>query len=255
MPLLHANGISVPCKAILFDKDGTLLDLMEMWGTWAESVLLAMETHLALAGSGFTGGKNLVLGTVQNAEGRITGYDPGGPLPMATVEQTYGILAWQLYAAGVPWNDAVTRVMGIAKDAMSVLRERRSASPLPGLLPFLRQCEAASLRMGVVTSDESKMTAEHLEWLGIAGYFGSVVTRDRVSKGKPAPEMAETACRELGVLPEETVVIGDSNADMQMGRGAGLRLTIGIWPGAETAEHLTDADIVVRDFTRLSVSI
>ncbi|BCG58334.1 HAD family hydrolase [Paenibacillus sp. URB8-2] len=255
MPLLHVNGISVPCKAILFDKDGTLLDLMEMWGTWAESVLRDMETHLALAGSGFTGDKSLLLGTVQDAKGRITGYDPGGPLPMATVEQTYGILAWQFYAAGVPWNDAVTRVMGIAKDAMNGLRERRSARPLPGLLPFLRQCQEVSLRMGVVTSDESQTTAEHLEWLGISGYFGSVVTRDRVRKGKPAPEMAETACRELGALPEETVVIGDSNADMQMGRGAGLRLAIGISSAAGTAEHLTDADIVVRDFTQLSVSL
>lgn len=85
---------------------------------------------------GLYGRQSLLLGTVQDAKGRITGYDPGGPLPMATVEQTYGILAWQFYAAGVPWNDAVTRVMGIAKDAMNGLRERRSARPLPGLLPF-----------------------------------------------------------------------------------------------------------------------
>lgn len=253
MPILQVNGLSVPCRAILFDKDGTLLDLLDLWGTWAESMLGRLETELALSGAGFTGGKDKVFGTRQDPEGRIAGYDPTGPLTMATVEQSYGLLAWQLYAAGVPWNEALMKVMNIAKGAMQELRERKTARPIFGLPAFLEQCRRASLKLGVVTSDETMATAEHLDWLGVAGYFSSVVTRDRVKLGKPAPEMAETACRELGVLPEETVVIGDSNADMQMGRGAGLRLTIGLWAGAGSAGHLKDADEIVRDFTELAV--
>ncbi|MBY9080545.1 HAD family hydrolase [Paenibacillus sp. HN-1] len=253
MPELYVNGISVPCRAVLFDKDGTLLDMMEMWGAWAQDVLDRLETELALSGSEFAIGKDKVFGTYHDAHGRITGYDPAGPLSMATIEQSYGILAWQLYNAGVPWNEAVIRVMSIAKDAMNSLRERRSAKPLPGLLRFLAECSAASLRLGVVTSDESAATAEHLEWLGITAYFGSVVTRDKVKRGKPAPEMAERACRELGVSPEEAVIIGDSNADMQMGKGAGLRLAVGITGDLESAEHLADADLIVRDYRELSV--
>lgn len=85
----------------------------------------------------------------------------------------------------------------------------------------------------MVTSDGAKTTGEHLEWLNVAGYFDSVVTRDRVKNGKPAPEMAELACRELGLSPEETIIIGDSNADMQLGKGAGLRLAIGICASGE----------------------
>lgn len=228
MPVLHINELSVPVSGLLFDKDGTLLDLLATWGSWAELVLEGLGSQLTLMGSRPVTGANLapVLGTTHDASGRITGYDPAGPLSMATAEESTGILAWQLYTAGVPWNEAVTRVNAISKEAMNELRRRRTAVPMPGLLPFLEQCAAASLKLGVVTSDNLSTTREHLEWLGISGYF-AVVTRDRVKYGKPAPEMAEKACRELELRPEETVIIGDSNADMQLGRGRGCILRSG----------------------------
>lgn len=253
MPLLHVKELAVPCQAILFDKDGTLLDLLATWGTWAELVLQGLGNQLALIGDSPDTDLSRVLGTRHDASGRLIGYDPAGPLSMATAEETYGILAWHLYSAGVPWNEALTRVTAIAKEAMNELRSRRIAAPLPELLPFLQQCAASSLKLGVVTSDGSTTTGEQLDWLGITGYFQTIVTRDRVSRGKPAPEMAETACRELGVLPENTVIIGDSNADMQLGKGAGLRLSVGISPQG-AAGHLLDADTVIAGYHQLRIT-
>ncbi|MBW4085504.1 HAD family hydrolase [Paenibacillus sp. S150] len=256
MAVLHVNAHIVPCKGILFDKDGTLLDLLATWGTWADLMLMGLENYLAFIGKENSPGFDIakVLGTEHDGAGKVVGYDPAGPLAMATAEETNGILAWQLYTAGVPWNEALARVTAIGKEAMYELRRRRSARPLPDLLPFLRQCAAASLKLGVVTSDGAATTFEQLEWLGITGYFDTVVTRDRVTLGKPAPEMAETACRELGLSPEETVIIGDSNADMQLGRGAGLRLSVGIAP-AGSAGHLQDADTVISGYHQLRLTI
>jgi len=254
MAFLHVNGTVVSCKGVLFDKDGTLLDFMAMWGNWAELVLDGMETVLTLAGKKLGCDVSELLGTEHDETGRVTGYDPAGPLSMATMEETYGVLAWQLYIAGMPWNEAMTTVAGISKEAMAEVRRRRAAAPLPGLIPFLQQCSRASLKLGVVTSDESVTTAEHLDWLGIAGFFGAVVTRDRVRTGKPAPEMAETACRELGLAPEETIMIGDSNADMQMGKGAGLCLSIGLSAKDGSRSHLLDADTIIDDFTGLMIT-
>lgn len=127
MPELHINEISVPCRGILFDKDGTLLDLLATWGSWADLILEGLGSQLAFIGGLPRAGPELasVLGTVHDANGKVTGYDPAGPLSMATAEETTGILAWQLYAAGVPWNEAVTRVNAISKEAMNELRRRR----------------------------------------------------------------------------------------------------------------------------------
>ncbi|MEK3946783.1 MULTISPECIES: HAD family hydrolase [Paenibacillus] len=253
MPILHINDECVPCSGILFDKDGTILDLLATWGNWAELVLRGLEDQLAIMGAGFIVERSKVLGTQHDPQGKLIGYDPAGPLTMATEEESYGVLAWQLYAAGVPWNEALTRVKSITKNAMYELRRRRMAQPLAGLHSFLEQCSAASLKLGVVTSDGAKTTGEHLEWLNVAGYFDSVVTRDRVKNGKPAPEMAELACRELGLSPEETIIIGDSNADMQLGKGAGLRLAIGISASGD-GEHLIDADVIISGFNELRIT-
>jgi phosphoglycolate phosphatase len=253
MPVLHINDDCIPCSGILFDKDGTLLDLLATWGNWAELVLRGMEDQLTVMGTDFIVDRSKVLGTQHDAAGKLIGYDPAGPLTMATEEESYGVLAWQLYAAGVPWNEALTRVKSIAKDAMYELRKRRTAQPLEGLHSFLEQCAAASLKLGVVTSDGAKTTYEHLDWLGIAHYFDSVVTRDRVLNGKPAPEMAELACRELGLSPEVTIIIGDSNADMQLGKGAGLRLAVGISSMGDE-KHLIDADVIISSFNELRIT-
>ncbi|MBT2288659.1 HAD family hydrolase [Paenibacillus albidus] len=255
MPILHVKNRAVACRGILFDKDGTLLNLMATWGSWAELVLRAMDDQLTLSGLRLAERLPGILGTRHSAGGKLSGYDPAGPLAMATAEETYGILAWQLYAAGVPWNEAIARVKSIDKEANHELRRRRTAEPLPGLLPFLERCEGAALKLGVVTSDGGRTTGEHLEWLGISGYFRSVVTRERVRTGKPAPEMAELACRELDLLPAETVIIGDSNADMQLGKGAGLALCVGLCAEDGGSAHLLDADVIIRDFSELRISV
>lgn len=110
MPFVQLKGRTVPCQGILFDKDGTLLHFMALWGGWADYVLEFMEERLELMGSGFTLPKEKVLGTKHDAGGRVSGYDLRGPLAMGTVEETNGLLAWQLYAAGMPWNEAIVQV-------------------------------------------------------------------------------------------------------------------------------------------------
>lgn len=76
MSELIVQGKRYPCRGILFDKDGTLLDFIQLWKFWARSILDMMEQHLAVAGAGFTVEKGTVLGTVHDQEGRVIGYDP-----------------------------------------------------------------------------------------------------------------------------------------------------------------------------------
>ena len=54
LPFVQVKGRTVPCKGILFDKDGTLLHFMALWGGWADYVLKFMEERLGLMGAGFT---------------------------------------------------------------------------------------------------------------------------------------------------------------------------------------------------------
>lgn len=255
MPIIQVNGRSSSCRGVLFDKDGTLLHFMALWGGFADYVLQFMEERLALMGAGFVVPRNKVLGTIHGSDGTMLDYDVQGPLSMGSVEEMTGILTWHLYAAGMPWNEAIVQVNQITKNAMYQIRQDKPAFPMPGLERFLQSCREASVEMAVVTSDNTADALEHLEWMGIGHYFSAVIGRDLVKNSKPHPEMVELACKKLGLESFETVVIGDSNGDMQMARQAGAAMAIGIYPGEGGGEHLTDAEVVISDYNDISVKL
>lgn len=254
MPTLRINDQQISCKGILFDKDGTLLHFMTLWGSWADAVLRRMSETLLLAGAEFTGPVHLVLGTEHGEGGEVLDYDRKGPLAMSSNEETITILAWQLYAAGIPWNEAVVQAAQICKNAMWDVRQQKPVHPMPGLFSFLSSCRASSVKLGVVTSDDTQAAAEQLAWAGLAEYFDVILGRDAVVQGKPYPELVEKAAVRLGLLPEELIVIGDTNGDMQMAKQAGARLAVGIAEDVEEARQvMMDADLLIKDYNELKM--
>lgn len=254
MPGCIVNGRRVSIKGILFDKDGTLLDFVGLWGTWALTVTGLLEQAVLQAGGKLTVDRGKVLGLILDNGGAVVDYDVEGPLAMATEAETTAVLAWQLYAAGVPWNEAMRQVRLLLDSAMETVRQQRSAKPVPQLEPLLARCRELGLRLGVVTADRTSEASAHLEWMGLGAYFASIVGTDLVPLGKPDPSMALLACAELGLRPEEVLVIGDSNADMQMGKRAGAALTVGYAPGGKM-EHLLDADEIIRSYDELKLTM
>ncbi|WP_018753157.1 HAD family hydrolase [Paenibacillus sanguinis] len=257
MAIIQVQGREIECQAILFDKDGTILHFMGLWGSWAEMLIRLVRQELTALGFAEALQAAILPGVQMDETGRVVAYDKKGPLAMGTEEEVTALLAASLYAAGLPWNEAIMAVRRLNALAMAELRERREARPLPGLYEFVQMCRAAGLKLAVVTSDGTAEAIEHLTWMGIQDEFGSIVGRDRVKRGKPEPDMALLACQELGVEPGEAIVIGDSNADMQMGRYAGVRLTIGLAEVNEELDtaisYLRDADVLIQGYAELAI--
>ncbi|MEK3900981.1 HAD family hydrolase [Paenibacillus sp. FSL R7-0179] len=221
-----------PVSAILFDKDGTLLQFVSLWGSWGECFLDQFARRLEQRGLSFPElHRSSLLGTVHDAAGRITDYDRNGPLAMGTMSDLYAILSWQGYTLGLSWAEAVELVDACRNAADAMLEQSRPVRPLPGLVPFLDACASQGIPMAVVTADETAAAESHLRWLGIRQYFTAVIGTDQVERGKPFPDMALLACGRLGVSPAEAAVIGDTNGDMRMAAAAGAAVAIGIAGG------------------------
>ncbi|WP_110931833.1 HAD family hydrolase [Paenibacillus bouchesdurhonensis] len=253
MAVVQAGGRRASCQAILFDKDGTLLDFMALWGEWAMTLLELLDSHLEMMGARRIDSKAALLGLRLDGQQQITDYDKAGPLAMGTEEEVTALLAWQLYAAGVPWNEALIQVRQFSSSAMIELKKHKNARPMPGLGAFLSACRERNIRLAVVTSDTTEAAREHLSWMGIGHYFSAIIGRDQVSIGKPFPEMALLACEELGIPPELALVVGDSNGDMQMGKQAGVQMTVGLAPDGGGEAYLLDADVIIRSFLEMKV--
>jgi phosphoglycolate phosphatase len=75
--------------------------------------------------------------------------------------------------------------------------------------------------MAVLTNKPVRPSRGICEGLGLADYFLHIYGGDSFQTKKPDPLGLRTLMNEAGVLPEETVMIGDSKVDVQTARNAG----------------------------------
>jgi len=94
-------------------------------------------------------------------------------------------------------------------------------------------------RLGVVTSSTKEVATELLKEFGILEYF-DVLVGGKDAIPKPAPDSILKACKLLGVTPEETLYVGDTLPDVEAGQAAGCSIVI--VTTSMTREELKDVD-------------
>lgn len=199
---MNARPASV--AAILFDLDGTLIDT---WRLYLESYRRALEPHLGYAPT----------------DDEIAARRP-------TSERRF-LSEWLGDEAGEACHVEMRRLYGELYASMA----EGVYEGVPEMLAGLR---SGGLRLGIVTGKgreawEVTRAATHL------GEWEVVVTDDDVHAGKPDPGGLLAATDALGMAPERIVYVGDSTADMQAGRNAGMRIAAALW--AKTAPGEADA--------------
>ncbi len=136
------------------------------------------------------------------------------------------------------------------------LEAAEGTSLIEGVVEALTMLRQAGLKIALVTNDGVKATQRILERFSLHPFFDSVVTREDVAGMKPSPEPILLALRRLSVLPENTVVVGDSGIDVEAARLAGV-LAVGVTSGLkdEGALRSAGATHVISSVTRLPALI
>jgi len=165
--------------------------------------------------------------------------------PMARLrELTIGVLREAGLSAAV-----AERVVEEAWRAPDPVALARPLADLPALFTALR---ARGIRIAVATSDDRAPTAATLANLRVAALVDAILGADEGLPNKPAPDMVQRLCRDLGVPPAQAVVVGDAVADMQMGHAAGAGLVVGVLSGLSSAALLAPhADVVIASVAEL----
>ena len=125
------------------------------------------------------------------------------------------------------------------------------ASPLADLGALFARLRRDGRKVAVATSDDRDPTVRTLAALGVADRVDAIVCADDGLPVKPAPDMVRRLCADTGVPIDRAAVVGDSPADMRMGRSAGAGLTIGVMTGVGSHADLNPlADLVIDSVAR-----
>ncbi|MBI5290332.1 MAG: HAD family hydrolase [Chloroflexi bacterium] len=226
---------------VIFDKDGTLIDFDAMWGEWVVN----------LAG-------RLTRLTGRRTEGPLfaaMGYDAATkrvlaeqPLAVAHMSALYELTIEAVAATGLTLGEARSAVAR-GWDVPDPVTLARPLADLPALFGALRQ---HGLKIAIATSDDRAPTEATAANLGVAAMVDAMVCADDGLPAKPAPDAALALCRRLGVSPAQAAMVGDSLADLRMGRAAGVGLLVGVSSGLSDAEALrAEADVVLGSVAEL----
>lgn len=93
----------------------------------------------------------------------------------------------------------------------------------PKVTKTLRTLLSKGYGLAVASSRNHKSLHEYLRLFGISDCFSSVIGGDDVENGKPAPDTVLKIVSAEGWDPNETMVVGDAEFDIIMGKAAGVK--------------------------------
>lgn len=91
-----------------------------------------------------------------------------------------------------------------------------------GVADTLAKLDSSKMTMAVLTNKPVKMSVRILEALGVAKHFRVIYGGNSFETKKPDPLGANTILKDFGSAPRETMLVGDSEVDIQTARNAGM---------------------------------
>ena len=122
-----------------------------------------------------------------------------------------------------PWQ-AFVQVRLHIYEAMLADPEVLRNNQWPHNVDLLAQARRVGCRTGLATMSHCTQAQQVLEAINLTDAFDFVATRDDVEHGKPDPEIYLLVARELGVRPEQCLVIEDSPAGIEAALAAGMEV-------------------------------
>jgi len=220
------TAASRPFDLVVFDFDGTLVDSHE-------GIIASMNAALVEAGAPERSADAIAPHIGRPLRDVIREVLPAGS-PEATVELVR--LAYRrLYFELAP---GLTRLF-------------------PGVREGLVRLKAAGVRLAVASNKSRRGLEQMIDHVGLHGAFDAVVAADDVPFPKPHRVMLEHILAALPTPHERVAMVGDSLADIGLGRAVGVA-TVGVTWGAQDAAALAAegatwvVDTVPELFDRLS---
>jgi phosphoglycolate phosphatase len=227
---------SMTIKAILFDKDGTLIDFADTFFEACANIIHQLGQGDPQKVKELARAVDFNLHTTScTADSQIVG---GTALTIAEL-----------------WQPILNRpsAVQLARELDSYFDKytQLAVADFGFTKPTLARLAAMGIILGVATNDSEHNARSHLSAIGIGSMFSFIAGYDSGHGPKPEPGMVIAFASQTGIAINQVAMVGDSINDLLAGRRAGanaVAVTSGIAGDEDLRPH---ADHVIKDISHL----
>lgn len=139
------------------------------------------------------------------------------------------------------------------KQAKKQILAEEGYQPLPGIIENIKLLTQEGIKLAIASSSSAGEIESMMKALKIRKYFDCIISASQVKNPKPAPDLFETALKEMGTNSAEAMVVEDSTNGIEAAKNAGI-CCVGFSNPDSGEQDLTDADVILESFEGITPS-
>ena len=267
-------------KLIIFDKDGTIIDNTLMFGEWAKKMIYKLAEifdDLLIASDKYpTIWEYLGYDPVYNVFSSESVITKGTNDDMRNAMCDYIVNVRNMIPCKQP-EERKSLIETIRKAWIEIEVTKDTIKECVNTRALFEFLKMKNIKIAICTSDDRAPTEKTLKYINIAVknskktpylnnftanmiqpvsrklpfYIDHLVCGNDGLSSKPSPEPILTICKALGIPPSQTLMIGDTIADVHAGINAKCSRVIGVLSGGYADSNLGEADHVCKNIDGL----
>lgn len=262
--------IRTPCnniKLVIFDKDGTLIDNTLMFGKWTISLLNKLNKRFPKLLD--TTDKTINIWKHLGYDPILNKFDASSVIAKGTNDDIRNSIC-----------DYIVNIKKIVKcktieeriQIVDTLREnwfdievtKQHIKQCGDIINVFNILKMNGIKIAICTNDDRKPTEKTLDILNIdvksklkakkqtKFTIDYLVCGNDMLANKPSPEPLLTICKKLNVEPKNTMMVGDTMADVHAGINAKCGRIVAVLSGGYDNTKLNEADTIIPDINCLA---
>lgn len=249
--LILPNNKIENVKMVIFDKDGTLIDIHHYWYSMIEYRTYFFIKSLESENINERALYNDLMenmGIDLNTK-KIKTQGPVGIKPRnSIIDIAFNTILE--YTQNYTKEKVIDIFYEVDEYSKSKLHE--IVKPLNGVIKLLQNLKRYSTLTCIATTDLTHRAMLAMNVLELEKYFSDIVGADLVKNAKPNSDLVDYIVAKHSLNYDEIIVIGDSMADLNMAKNAKCKF-IGVKTGLYTEEFIKESRYLINDLEDMEV--